>query len=115
MVHGIEDTTSPIADAREMVQLMKEADFDVEPIFVTKNQIDGKIFTSAGHSLGQRTEIVFRVAEKYLRPDSSQFLERKSSTDFFLRDEIKYETTNGAYVISYENGFPIGRFEPKNP
>ena len=115
VVHGIEDTTSPIADAREMVQLMKEADFDVEPIFVTKNQIDGKIFTSAGHSLGQRTEIVFRVAEKYLRPDSSQFLERKSSTDFFLRDEIKYETTNGAYVISYENGFPIGRFEPKNP
>jgi hypothetical protein len=66
-----------------------------------------------GHSLGQRTEIVFRVAEKYLRRDSSLFLDKKSSTDFFRREEVRYETSNVAYVISYENGFPTGQFEKK--
>ena len=115
VVHGVEDTTSPFDDAKEMVQLMKEAKMDVEPVFVTKNLIDGKAFTSTGHSLGQRTEIVFRVAERYLRPDSTMFLDRKGSTDFFLRENIKYATTNGAFVISYENGYPVGHFEPKSP
>ena len=115
VVHGVEDSTSPIADAKEMVDLMKEAKIDVEPVYVTKSHIDGKTFTSVGHSLGQRTEIVFRVAEKYLRPGSSTFLDRKSSTDFYRREDIRYETTNGAFIISYENGFPIGRFEPKAP
>jgi hypothetical protein len=114
VVHGVEDTTSPIADAREMVQLMKDAKIDVEPIYVTKNMVDNKTFTSTGHSLGQRTEIVFRVAEKYLRSDSSIFIDRKASTDFYRREEIRYETTNGTYVISYENGYPAGRFERKS-
>ena len=113
VVHGVDDSTSPIAEAREMVQSMKDAMFDVEPIYVTKTMVDNKTFTSTGHSLGQRTEIVFRVAEKYLRPESSIFIDRKSSSDFFLREEIRYPTTNGTYVISYENGFPVGRFEKK--
>ena len=113
VVHGTEDTTSPFNDAKQMVDSMKAANIDVEPFFVTKNHLDGRTFTSIGHSLGQRTEIVFRVAEKYLRPDSSLFLNKKSSTDFFLREDIRYETSNGAYVISYENGFPTGKFEKK--
>ena len=113
VVHGTDDNTSPFIDAKQMVESMKAADIDVEPFFVTKNHIDGKTFTSIGHSLGQRTEIVFRVAEKYLRTDSSSFLNKKSSTDFFRREEIRYETSNGTYVISYENGFPTGRFEKK--
>ena len=113
VVHGIEDSVSPFGEAKEMVESMKAANIDVEPFFVNKSHIDGRIFTSMGHSLGQRTEIVFRVAEKYLRPGSSLFLDKKSSTDFYRREEIRYETSNGAYVISYENGFPIGRFEKK--
>ena len=113
VVHGIEDSVSPFAEAKEMVESMKAAKIDVEPFFVNKNHLDGRTFTSMGHSLGQRTEIVFRVAEKYLRPGSSLFLDKKSSTDFFRREEIRYETSNGAYVISYENGYPTGRFEKK--
>jgi hypothetical protein len=113
VVHGVEDTTCPFADAKEMVELMKAAKIDVESHFVTKNLVDGKVFTSPGHSLGQRTEIVFKVAEKYLRPDSSTFLDRKTSTDFYRREDITYETTNGTYIISYENAYPVGRFVPK--
>ncbi len=114
VVHGKDDSTSPFADAKEMVELMKVAKFDVEPFFVSKSDVDGKTFTSTDHSLGQRTEIVFRVGEKYLRPGSTTFLERKTSSDFYRREEIKYETTNGTYLISYESGFPVGRFEPKS-
>lgn len=113
VVHGVEDTTSPIQDAKEMVSLMKDAKVDVEPLFVTKDHIDGKTFTSPGHSLGQRTEILFRVAEKYIRPGAAMFFERKSSTDFYRKEDVRYDTTNGTFVISYENGYPIGRFEPK--
>lgn len=114
VVHGVEDAVCPIEDAREMVASMKEAKVDVEPFYVTKDHLDGKTFTSPGHSLGPRTEIVFRVAEKYLKPESPTFIERKTSTDFYRKEDIRYETKNGAYVISYANGFPVGRFEPKN-
>ncbi len=112
VVHGTSDNISPFAEAKEMVAAMKGANINVEPVFVDKPKVDGKVFTDTGHSLGQRTEIVFRVAEKYMRPGSTSYLERKTSSDFFLREEIRYETTNGAYLVSYENGYPIGRFEP---
>ena len=115
VVHGTDDTTCPFAEAKELVALMKVANFDVEPVFISKSNLDGKVFTSAGHPLGQRTEIVFKVAEKYLRPDSSLFLNRKTSTDFYRRETIRYPTTNGSFEISYDNGFPIGKFVPQKP
>ena len=115
VVHGTDDTTCPFAEAKELVALMKVAKFDVEPVFISKSNLDGKVFTSSGHPLGQRTEIVFKVAEKYLRPDSSLFLNRKTSTDFYRRETIRYPTTNGSFEISYDNGFPIGKFVPQKP
>ena len=115
VVHGVDDTTAPFADAKEMVDSIKAAKLDVESLFVNKGLVDGKTFTGTGHTLGQRTEILFRVAEKYLRNGSPALLDRKGSTDFFRREAIKYPTTNGVYTISYENGFPIGRFDPKKP
>ena len=62
-VHGIEDTTCPFADAEEMVGWMRRAKLDVEPHFIAKKDLDGKVFTSAGHALGNRTQIVLQVAE----------------------------------------------------
>lgn len=112
VVHGVDDTTCPFEDAREMVANMQAADLDVEPHFITKDDLDGKVFTSTGHSLGNRTEIVFRVAEKYLAPDSPQALRRSRPSDFDRADEIRYETTNGNFVISYMSGVPVGVFEP---
>lgn len=114
VVHGAEDHTYPIEDAREMVGNMKHAGLDVEAHFITKEHLDGKVFTSTGHALGNRTQIVFRVADKYLLPDSPDALIRKGATDFERRDtEVRYDTLGGAFVISYENGFPVGRFVAK--
>jgi len=112
VVHGSEDTTCPFADAREMVANMKQATLDVESHFLTKADLDGKVFTSTGHSLGNRTEIVFRVAGKYLAVDSPVAIRRRGPTDFDRKGEIRYRTTHGQFVISYKHGYPIGRFEP---
>jgi dienelactone hydrolase len=116
VVHGADDATCPFADCREMVAQMQQAKLDVEPHFIRAADLDGKVFTSSGHPLGNRTEIVFQTAGKYLLPDSPEALIRKGATDFERRDEqVRYPTANGAFVISYQDGFPVSRFEPEPP
>ncbi len=115
VVHGVEDATCPFADAEEMVRLMRGHRLDVEPKFVTKDDIDGKAFSSTGHSLGNQTEIVFRVAEKYVSRGGADFLQRKTPTDFERGDDVRYRTSDGEFVISYKAGYPVGRFEPQTP
>lgn len=104
VVHGRDDRTCPFPDAQEMVANLQSAELDVLPHFIGENDIDGKIFTSSGHSLGNRTEIAIRFANN--TPS------RKSLTDFELRDEkVRYPVTGGSFVISYQSGYPVGRFE----
>ncbi len=108
VVHGVDDTTCPFAHAQEMAGWMKLAKLDVEPHWIAKKDLDGKVFTSSGHALGDRTKIVFQVAGKYLELGG---LARKAPSDFDVRDDVRFPTANGAFVISYANGYPIGRFE----
>ena len=115
VVHGVDDSTCPYADAVELVANMQAAELDVEPRFVTKDDLDGNVFASTGHALGNRTEIVFRVAGRYLQPDSPELLRRKTPSDFERRDEVRYATSGGRFVISYKDGFPVGRFEAESP
>jgi len=110
--HGADDHVCPIEDAREMVKNMRTAGFDVEAHFIAKADIDGKVIRNTGHAVGDRTLIVEKFAGKYLRPDSPAALLRRGKCDFELRDErVRYAGPNGAYVISYKNGYPVGRFE----
>lgn len=115
VVHGTDDTTCPIADAREMVGWMTQVGLDVEPRWVSKKDLDGKTFTSSGHALGDRTRIVFAVAGQYLEPGGPSSLLRKGPTDFARKKDIRYPTSNGAFVISYARGYPVGRFQPAQP
>ena len=113
IVHGEDDDVCPVADAREMVANMQAAGLDVHPHFVTKQELDGSTFLDSGHSLGDRTQIVLREAGRFLDGDSPDAIGRAEPSDFDLRGTVRYETTNGAWVISYEQGFPVGRFEKK--
>ncbi|MFM8470091.1 MAG: alpha/beta hydrolase family protein, partial [Limisphaerales bacterium] len=110
-VHGVQDFTC-LGDGREMVANMERAGLDITPVWVTKEMVDGKVFVSTGHALGNRTLIPGHVAGKFLRADSPDALERKTPTDFERREDVRYATTDGAYSISYAQGFPVGRFEP---
>lgn len=113
-VHGVEDRTC-LADGQEMVANMQRAGLDIVPVWVTQEMVDGKVFTTTGHALGNRTLIPGHVAGKWLRADSPDALERRSPTDFERRDEVRYATSDGTYIVSYANGFPAGRFEPAPP
>jgi Prolyl oligopeptidase family len=114
-VHGVDDATCPFTDAREMTHWMLRAKLDVEPHWIAKEDLDGKVFTSSGHALGDRTQIVLRLAGQYLRSDGAKAKVRRGPSDFERRDEIRYRTTGGSFVISYAAGFPVGRFEPAPP
>ncbi len=56
------------------------------------------------------TGIMLSVAGKYLPVHGDQSLRRKGESDFDRRDSIRYPTSNGEFVISYDKGFPVGRF-----
>lgn len=115
IVHGRDDATCPFADAQELVVELQKQGFHVEPHFISGDDLDGKVFTSAGHALGNRTEIVFRVAGDYLKPDSPAAVRRQGATDFDRGEEIEYPTPNGRFVISYASGRPEAAFVPGMP
>lgn len=112
VAHGVEDASCPVADAQEMVANMQVAKLPVTAHFVTKADVDGKAFLSPGHSIGNRTEIVFKVAGPQLSPTGDASLVRKTPSDFEAGDEaVRYKVTGGTYIISYVAGYPVGRFE----
>lgn len=112
IVHGTDDEACPVEDAREMAANMAAAGLDVEAHFITEADLDGKALTGTGHSLGDRTRIVFRFGDNYLLPGGSQGPRRTGATDFECRDaEVCYATPNGRWVISYAAGFPVARFQ----
>lgn len=123
-VHGVDDTTCPYSDAVEMVHWMRRAKLNIEPHFITKDQLDGKVFTSTGHSLGNRTEIVLQLGAKWLSPSDPDRCELTGVNDFDLGRLLPmipdgpyglYLTSNGAFKIDYREGFPVGRFIPNEP
>ena len=115
VVHGRDDATCPFSDAEEAVLNLRQAGCDVDAHFIGATDLDGLTFTGSGHALGDRTQIVFHVAERYLRPDGPQALSREGPSDFDLRQEIRYATPNGAFVVSYAQGPPVGRFDLAEP
>ncbi|GMW00371.1 MAG: hypothetical protein AMXMBFR84_15080 [Candidatus Hydrogenedentota bacterium] len=112
VVHGANDDTCPTADTRQMVDTMIAAGMDVDAHIVEESDIDGEIFTDTKHSLGDRTKIVLHLAGKYLQPDSPEAARRSIPADFDRKDRaVRYPTPRGVFIISYENGYPQGRFE----
>lgn len=112
VVHGVDDAAT-YRHAVEMVKNMQDAKLDVEPHFITADRVDGTTFTTTGHALGNRTRIVLEVAGKYIEPGSPQALLRQGATDFERREDVRYATSGGEFVISYQAGFPVGRFEKR--
>ncbi len=112
VVHGVDDATCPYADARQLVENLLAADLDVEAHFIDQQKLDGQVFTSSGHALGNRTQIVLQVAGKYLRADSPEALQRAAPTDFDRQEDVRYQTSYGEFVISYASGLPVATFVP---
>lgn len=115
-VHGVDDTTCPYADAVEMVQNFQRAGLHIEPHFIRKQDLDGTVYTSSAHALGDRTAIVLRVAGEALRQQPKvDTTGRVLSTDFDRHETIAYPTTHGEFQIDYSAGYPVGRFKKSTP
>ncbi|HPO14618.1 MAG TPA: DUF2920 family protein [Candidatus Hydrogenedentes bacterium] len=116
VVHGLQDDACPAEDAQEMVTNLQNAGLDVQPHFIGKEDVDGNVIKDCKHSLGDRTLILQKFADEYLLPDSPTAARIKHTTDFASRDDaVRYNTPNGAFVVSYTAGCPFGRFEPNPP
>ncbi|MCH9652709.1 MAG: DUF2920 family protein [Planctomycetes bacterium] len=113
IIHGTGDTTCPYEDAREMYENMKGAGLDVDAKFVTKADLDNVIFRSIGHGLGDRTKMMVKFGSDYMLPGREKYRLRKSPTDFVLKQDVIYPTSDGRYVVSYASGMPTVRFEAK--
>lgn len=114
IIHGADDRVCPIEDVREMAQNMKRAGMDVHLNVVTQDDLDGDVIKDAGHSIGDRTRLLFRYADEFLMPDGAKARYRRGPSDFERENgSVRYETPGGAYVITYEKGYPTGRFEPQ--
>jgi len=112
VVHGVEDKSCPVEDAREMADNLKRAGLDVEAHFITPEMVDGAVLKDCAHSLGDRTAIVQRCADAYLLPDGPKAARRDTRADFECRDDkVAYATRNGRWIVSYVSGCPQGRFE----
>lgn len=114
VVHGVDDEACPAAEAKLFISRMQEAQLNVAPRLITQADVDGDVYFSTGHNLGDRTKIVFREAERYLSPASPNLLRRREKNDFDLHDElVRFETPGGRFIISYLKGYPVSRFEPR--
>lgn len=111
-VHGSEDAICPFADKQRMTDAMKSAGFAVDEYFIGAADVDGGVITDTGHTVGDRTRMVFRFADCYLKPDSPDLRRIEGPPDFLRCGEVRLPTPCGAYVIDHgaPDG-PTGRFE----
>ena len=110
---GKDDGTCPFANALELVTSLQAVKFDVEAYFIGRANLDRKIFTNSDHLPGNRTEFVFKVAGNHLALKNPTALRRCDPSDFERREDIRYPTPNGHFVISYSKGYPKGSFQSR--
>lgn len=70
VIHGEDDPYCLASDKHCVVDAMSTAGLDVEPHFITKADVDGKLVTNSEHQLGERTYLLNHFAGKYLSPQS---------------------------------------------
>ncbi|MBN9694136.1 MAG: prolyl oligopeptidase family serine peptidase [Verrucomicrobia bacterium] len=113
VIHGVDDPTCPVADARDLVAQFQAVGLKIRGVWVDTSQLNGAPFRSSDHALGDRTEIVRSVAGAGLRPGTAESWRRSGPSDFQRREDLKFLTYRGRFVISYRDGFPVGRWEPR--
>jgi predicted esterase len=113
VVHGATDDVCPVEDKRAVVANMRAAGLPVTARYPEEKDLDGVIFTGTGHGMGDPTKMLEVVADPQLLPESPEAAIRKGACDFERKDVIRYATPNGHWEISYDAGFPVGRFVEK--
>ncbi len=115
IIHGEDDPVCLAADKHKVADAMQVAGLDVETHFITKADVDGKLFMDSKHQIGDRTILLKHFAEKYLSPKSEQMRRLTKPNDFDRRADIAYPTSNGIHTITYSGEVPSLTFKPVKP
>ena len=106
VVHGEDDPVCLASDKHRVVDAMRAAGLDIEPHFITKTDIDGKLIVNSGHQIGERTGLLMNFAGKYLSPASDQMCRLTKPNDFERGSHVAYPTSHGVHTITYSSGEP---------
>lgn len=108
LVHGAGDEVCPTSEARELAANLEAAGFSVEAHFVGEGDLDGKVFTDTGHSVGDRTRILQKVADPHLLP-SSESMKAKGEAP---SPAVRFAVTGGEFRLDSDPLGPRLVFEP---
>lgn len=106
VIHGEDDTSCLVDDKKRVVNAMKASGMDVEPHYISKQDIDGKLVKESGHAIGDRTELLRFFAGKYLDPSSGEMRRLSGPVDFEQKTVREFPTSDGVVKVSYDKGFP---------
>lgn len=111
VIQGEDDTSCFASDKKRALAVMRTAGMDVEPHFIVKADVDGKLIRDSGHQLGERTALLLHFASSSLTSGSDRLKRLTGPSDFERREILRYPTAHGAYIVSFTNGFPEIEFE----
>jgi predicted esterase len=112
VIHGLDDTSCLAADKKRVVEAMQAAGLDVDAHFLAAADVDNALIKNAGHSIGNRTELLLRFARPWLAADSGTACRLKGPDDFERKEDLDFPVEGGAWVVSYAGPFPEIRWKP---
>lgn len=114
IVHGLDDASCPAVHKITIFRNLVAAGFRPDAHFLTPRNVDGTVFTSTGHAVGNRQKVTEIVADDYLLENGRLAMQVPGPDDFELRREVVFPTSNGRVVVDFR-GPPELRFEPRRP
>ena len=114
IVHGANDVACLTAGMDDVVTKLNEAGLDVQYERIDEARVQAEsVFKNTGHSIGDRTQMLFQLGDTYLKPGSAEMKRCMRPLDRDVKDAVKYSVPGGTWIMDYAKGYPVGRFEEK--
>ncbi len=112
IVHGANDVVCLTSGMDDVAKKLKGAGLDVQYERIDEERVKAEaVFKNTGHGIGDRTQMLFHLGDKYLKPGSAEPKRCVGPRDRDAKDAVKYSVPGGTWIIDYSNGYPVGRFE----
>jgi hypothetical protein len=114
IVHGLDDASCPAVHKIAIFRNMVAAGFRPDTHFLTQRDVDGTVFTTTAHPVGNRQKVTEKVADEYLLESGRLALQVPGPDDFERGEEVVFPSAKGRFVVSFR-GAPELRFEQRAP
>ncbi|NLF17572.1 MAG: DUF2920 family protein [Lentisphaerae bacterium] len=110
IVHGLDDASCPAVHKIGIFRNLVEAGFRPDAHFLTARDIDGEVFKTTGHAVGNRLLVTQRVADDYLLETGRLAVQVPGPDDFERATAVVYPTRQGRVIIDFATE-PTLRYE----